>query len=419
MASWTVVLRSWLLILLCGSLAGCSFTFPATLLPPPLPVAQENQRVESTLFPLPVMATDPNSGSDYGFLPVWIFPRQDKAIGMILAPSAIYNDQNGTSLAFRLLAYPSKAFSYRLIANQSTGLTNYYEVSCRREALAAGDWSFSLAYSYETDTSLRFYGFGNNTPEAQETSYAARKHDLTVSVGRKLTSLVELRWYADLSHDSLSDHHLRGLPPTRQLFPEVMQDRKNLALAQGLAFILDTRDYKDTPTCGLLFRLYAETARRTWGSEASFDRWGFAFKAFQPWDADHRFVTAMHLRGDFLTRARQTPFYRWPALGGHTSYRGSGDDRWIDRHRVALTLEQRLEVFRLHHFGVISHWEVAPFLDIGKVFPTFGRFNFKGFHPAGGVAFRALVRPQVVGHVEVGFGSGGNNAVFMGLDYPF
>ncbi len=121
----------------------------------------------------------------------------------------------------------------------------------------------------------------------------------------------------------------------------------------------------------------------------------------------------------FLTRERQTPFYRWPSLGGHNSYRGAGDGRWVDRNLLALTLEQRIEMFRLHHFGVVSHWEVAPFLDVGKVFPTIGKFNFKDFHPAGGVAFRALVRPQVVGHVEVGFGSGGNNAVFMGLDYPF
>lgn len=420
MVSWPVVWR----FLLCGfiflGMAGCSFTFPAALLPPPLPVERENHQVESTLFPLPVMATDPNSGNDYGFLPVWVFPRRDKAIGLILAPSAIYNDQDGVSLAFRLLAYPSKAVSYRLIADQSTDRPSHYEFTYRREALLAGEWFYGLALDYDCDISPRFYGFGNTTPDNQESSYTARERDLRLHLGYRPGASLEINWYAGLNQRTLSDHHLRNLPSTATLFPAVMRDRRNTAVLQGLAVSFDTRDYKDTPTCGLLVRLFAETALQFWGSDASFDRVGFEIKAFQPWDLEtRRCITALHLQGNFLTREWQTPFYRWPSLGGHSSYRGAGEGRWVDRNLLALTLEQRIEVFRLHHFGVVSHWEVAPFLDLGKVFPTLGRFNFKGLHPAGGVAFRALVRPQVVGHVEVGFGSGGNNAVFMGLDYPF
>jgi hypothetical protein len=123
--------------------------------------------------------------------------------------------------------------------------------------------------------------------------------------------------------------------------------------------------------------------------------------------------------GDFMTRQTGTPFYRWPSLGGYETNRGWGDWRWIDRNMVALTLEQRFDVFQLHHFGVVTHFEVAPFVDVGKVFPTFGNFNLRNLHPAAGIALRAIVRPQVVGHVEVGIGRGGNNAVFMGLGYPF
>ncbi len=103
----------WIIIGLSFTLCGCSFNFPSFLLPPPLPVVREDDQVKSTLFPLPVVATDPNTGTDFGVLPVWIFPRDDKAIGMILAPSAIDNDLSGTSLTMRLLAYPSKNVSYQ------------------------------------------------------------------------------------------------------------------------------------------------------------------------------------------------------------------------------------------------------------------------------------------------------------------
>src|SRR5512134_2447262 len=109
------------------TLCGCSFNFPAYLLPPPLPVVREDDQVKSTLFPLPVVATDPNTGTDVGILPVWIFPRDDKAIGMILAPSAIDNDFAGTSLTMRLLAYPSKDVTYRFIADPSTKTRSYFE----------------------------------------------------------------------------------------------------------------------------------------------------------------------------------------------------------------------------------------------------------------------------------------------------
>ena len=50
------------------TLCGCSFNFPSFLLPPPLPVVREDDQVKSTLFPLPVVATDPNTGNDFGYL---------------------------------------------------------------------------------------------------------------------------------------------------------------------------------------------------------------------------------------------------------------------------------------------------------------------------------------------------------------
>ncbi len=103
-----------------------------------------------------------------------------------------------------------------------------------------------------------------------------------------------------------------------------------------------------------------------------------------------------------MTRETNTPFYRWPTLGGYTTDRGWGEWRWIDRNMITCSVEQRFDVYQFSRFGVVTHFEVAPFVDVGKVFPTFSEFNFRNLHPAGGIAFRAVVRPQVVGHVEVG-----------------
>lgn len=406
------------LLLLMLNLSSCSMNVPSTLIPPPLPVQRTNEEVETTLFPLPVIATDPNTGNDYGFLPVWIFPRSDKAMGLIFAPSVIYNEENGTMFAFRVLAFPSKETRYWLIAEKSTGINSYVEFWYDTKALQKDDWSYGLQFYHDSDSYPRFYGFGNRSQEDNETSYTSRILAIRGYLGYKFTDYLELSWQERLNTTSLSDHHLASLPPTVELFPEVMETRRTTTFAHRLSLSYDTRDLPDTPTCGVLARLFGETAAKALGSDSSFDRLGLEFKGFQPLDENRRFITAIRLQGEFLLREEDTPFYEWPFLGGFYTNRGYGEWRFIDRNMIAFTLEQRIEVFRLNHFGVTSHWEVAPFLDVGKVFPTVGKFNLRHLKPVGGIALRATVRPQVVGHIDVGVGREGS-AVFMGLGYPF
>ncbi len=402
------------------TLCGCSFNFPAYLLPPPLPVEREDGQVKSTLFPLPVVATDPNTGTDVGILPVWIFPRDDKAIGMILAPSVIDNTEAGTSLTMRLLAYPSKDVTYRFIADPSTKTRSYFEFAYEKSATQAGDWFYSGLMYYDCDIFPRFYGFGNDSRDSNQTSYTSRERHIQGSVGYRIADFIEIAWYERYNFTSLSENHLPDLPSTGSLFPGVMQDTRNTAFIHGLSVSYDTRDFKESPTCGMLARIAAETSLTFLGADSSFDKIYFDLRGFQPWDPDdRRIVTAVRLAGEFMTRETNTPFYRWPTLGGYTTDRGWGEWRWIDRNMITFTVEQRFDVYQFSRFGVVTHFEVAPFVDVGKVFPTFGKFNFRNLHPAGGIAFRAVVRPQVVGHVEVGVGRGGNTSVFMGLGYPF
>ncbi len=408
------------LCILVWALWGCSVNLPSALLPPPLPVERQEGKVAATLFPLPVVGTDPNTGNDYGVLPVFVFPRRDRAIGLIVAPSAIDNDFAGTSLAFRLLAYPSKDVHYRVVADPSTKIRSFYEAAYEKSADQADEWFYAAQFIYDCDIFPRFYGFGNNSLTSDQTNYTSRSRTLTGSVGYRFAQSWEVLWYERFNVTSLSDNHLAGLRSTVDLFPAVMQDRRNTVAIHGLSLAYDTRDIKETPTCGLLARIYGETSLAFLGSDSSFDRVGLELRGFQPWDLDtKRIITAVRLQADCLTREFRTPFYRWPSLGGYRTNRGWGDWRWLDRNMVAFSLEQRFTVYRFHYFGVTTNVEVAPFMDVGKVYPTFSRFNFRRLHAAAGLALRAVVRPQVVGHVEVGIGQGGNNSVFMGLGYPF
>jgi len=405
-------------MLLWGVASGCTVNLPAAVVPEPLPVQRQEGQVEGTLFPLPVIATDPNSGTDYGLLPVLLFPRDDQAVGLILAPSVVYNDLDKANFAFRLLAYPAEGHHYRLTSHQSTGDNAFHELAYVRDTRQARDWGYACRVYYDADISPRFYGFGNTSNEDDETSYTYRRTGGQVSLSHRLTDHLEVSWSEDLHSTHLSNKHLPNLPATIDLFPAAMEDRRTTTFAHRLTLGYDTRDFKETATCGLAAQVYGETALKTLGSDASFDRVGVEIRGFQPWDADHRFVTAVRVAGELLTRQEGTPFFEWPMLGGFASHRGFGDGRFVDRNMVCFSLEQRFEVFRLNMYNVTSHWEVAPFMDVGKVFATPGSFNLAKLHTAGGIALRAVVRPQVVGHVEVGVSREGS-AIFMGLGYPF
>ena len=161
---------------------------------------RENNQVESTFFPLPVIATDPNTGNDYGILPVWVFPRDDKAIGMILAPSAIYNDLAGSSLAFRLLAYPSKEVHYRAIVDPSTQIRSFFEFAYEKSATQPEEWFYTGLFNYDCDIFPRFYGFGNDSSSSNQTSYTSRGRTVYGSLGYRVSQTVEIGWYEKLQY---------------------------------------------------------------------------------------------------------------------------------------------------------------------------------------------------------------------------
>jgi hemolysin activation/secretion protein len=100
------------------------------------------------------------------------------------------------------------------------------------------------------------------------------------------------------------------------------------------------------------------------------------------------------------------------------SLRGFGDDRFVDANRFFSTVELRTMALRRQIFDVMTEFEVAPFVDAGQVFASSRTLPVDALHYVGGIGFRGVVRPQVVGFVDIGYGSDGT-AVFTGLDYPF
>jgi hypothetical protein len=75
-------------------------------------------------------------------------------------------------------------------------------------------------------------------------------------------------------------------------------------------------------------------------------------------------------------------------------------------------------VFELIIMNTPAILELAPFVEAGRVFHEMSGDPFEALHPVGGMGFRGIAEPFVVGFVDVGFGGEGA-AVFAGINYPF
>jgi hypothetical protein len=70
--------------------------------------------------------------------------------------------------------------------------------------------------------------------------------------------------------------------------------------------------------------------------------------------------------------------------------------------------------------GSSTHFdlELAPFIDVGRVFDSSGTIPLTHLHYVGGLGIRGVARPFVVGFLDLGYGDEGL-AVFTGINYPF
>jgi outer membrane protein assembly factor BamA len=150
---------------------------------------------------------------------------------------------------------------------------------------------------------------------------------------------------------------------------------------------------------------------------------GVDARAFWPINPDT--VLATHTALRYLPTTHRVPFWALSSIGGDQSeiggdqpLRGYGTGRYYDRDSFSASVELRRRVWTFNAVSTNVDLELAPFLDLGRVFSQTSTFPLTQLHPVGGLGFRGIARPFVVGYVDIGYGSEGI-AVFTGINYPF
>jgi outer membrane protein assembly factor BamA len=177
-----------------------------------------------------------------------------------------------------------------------------------------------------------------------------------------------------------------------------------------------TLDDKNAPTFGGFARVTFEPTRKELGGAENYNHYEIEVKGFVPLERG-RYISVFRVMYN-QTLGDRVPFLEQSILGGENTLRGYGRNRFIDNSFMLCNLEERIRLFRWEVFGITADWEMAPFLDAGAVMESVSKAKGANFEFNPGVGIRAVVRPNFIGRLDMGFGKDGP-ALFVGLGYPF
>jgi hypothetical protein len=401
---------------------GCTTIIPRSNLPV---ITDEScgDQVKIVMVPLPVIASSPNEGITFGALSAFLIHNSKDEIYSLLAPQINYNKNFGVTATFygAVNPTPERAIEFNLSQSQKKNFD--YEARIRDISLKNGDLELKGFLGWFADGSSRFFGFQARTPNSFETNYTNRE----VTYNLSATWFLGRHYYFELGHRfrsvSISKGAITSVPfITDKFTPQEVPGVDGFTTnAPRISLIYSTYDNKTLPTYGGYARITFEPTIKALGGADDYRHYEVELKGYVPHDESKRFISVFRLMynqtlGD--TDNRKVPFLEQSILGGENTLRGYGRNRFIDNSFLLVNLEERIRLFRWEIFNVTADWELAPFIDLGAVMQRFDKASANNFEFNPGVGFRATVRPNIVGRVDIGIGKDGP-AVYVGLGYPF
>ncbi len=391
---------------------------------PPTGLARWFNPGTAPFIPVPEIGHDPNGGTTLGMIPTWVQADDQKEIRRIIAPDVLYSQYFGFGVHGRIYAYPSADEQWSLVTGIKERVEREFDLEYQLGREREQRWSINGSVIYDVNGTPRFYGIGNRSPAIDETNYTNHQELGQVQIGLNLTHAWQLLYsgreqVVDVLPGSLSTIATIGSRFSRVLGVGTNDEQRN-----RLSLIYDTRNDVTVPSNGMEWVAYGGVASRNGVlNDSMYSEAGIDGRDFLPIGADMVLATHMALR--YLPTSHGVPFWALSSIGGGETeiggqqpLRGFGAGRFYDRDSFSTTVELRRKVLSFDASTTYVDVEVAPFVDLGRVFSRASTDPLADLHKVYGVGFRGIARPFVVGFVDFGYGSEGL-AVFTGLNYPF
>ena len=379
------------------------------------------------IIPIPEIDEDPYSGTTLGIIPTYLVTGPKHEIRQIIAPDVIYNQNFGWGARGRIFAYPSDNTQWSLEGGGKQRIESEFDGEYASGILRRDRWSFNASLIYDRSGSPRFYGIGNNSRLARQTNYTDQQKYIQTTVGFNFNHTWQLGYTFRARTVKISPGHLAGVPSIEDLYPTTVIRAQRQEILNRLLLTYDTRDDVVVPTHGAEWVLYGGAASSAGMINSSlYSELGIDGRNF--WSMPGDAVLAFHLALRYMPRTDRTrniPFWALSSIGGDQAIlggdqplRGFGPGRFRDRNSSSFSVEYRQRLTSFNAFSTRVSLEVAPFVEVGRVFSSFSTNPLSALHKVGGVGVRGIALPFVVGYVDVGYGSEGTT-VFTGLNYPF
>lgn len=404
------------MLLMACMMCSCTSYIKKDNLPCPLTSDRCDQSVKVVTVPLPVIASSPNEGITVGALSAFLIHNRDDEINTLIAPQVNYNKNFGVTTTLYSAFYPAPGKNIEANFSQSTKVNYDYEIRLKDSSQLNKKLELNAFVFAYADGSARFFGFQAKSPVHQETNYADQEIGFNISAGYEIAD--KLQFFVGDRFRGVSIHKgaITSVPFIKEKFVIPGMDGFT-AHTPRLSLVYSTLDNKDTPTRGRYARAMLEPSFKALGSTAEYRHYEAEVKGFIPLDEEAQFISVYRVMYN-QTLGGNVPFLEQSILGGETTLRGYGRNRFIDNTYFLANVEQRIRLFRWEVFNVKADWELAPFIDFGAVMESIDKARSTNFEFNPGIGFRATVRPNIVGRVDMGIGRDGP-AIFVGLGYPF
>jgi len=375
-------------------------------------------------IPIPEIGTDPNGGTTIGLLPVILTTDDNGQISQIIAPDIYHNENFGYGMHGRIYSYASGDTQWSVVGGIEERVERQFDAEYLSGRQREDRWSFGYSAIFDRNGSPRFYGIGNDSLESNETNFTNSQELAQVNVGLNFSHEWQLLYSGRLQVVDVLPGQIEGVTSIQTKFAGLDGLGSNKLQRNRLSLIYDTRDDVTIPGNGIQLIAYGGMAAEDGlFNDSLYTETGFDGRAYWPLLQDTTF--ALHTSIRYLPYAHDVPFWALSSIGGGESevggaqaLRGFGAGRFYARDSFATTAELRRNVLAFNAGGSDVDVEVSPFIDVGRVYSHSATLPFADLHKVYGVGFRAIAKPFVVAHVDVGHGSEGL-AVFTGLNYPF
>src|SRR6266446_1213503 len=233
-----------------------------------------------TFIPIPEVATDPNSGTTYGVLPVLLFNDERHQIRNIIAPDITENTILGAGGTFRYLGYPSSDTQYYITAGAAEKILRRVDAVYSTGRNRDKWWSLDTRIFFERDPTERFFGIGNESHQKDETNFTTEQINGEADFGINLTKQFQVTLATRPRRIRFFKGALKKLPFLTKKFPNLKDADGGSDFLNRMVVSWDTRDSVDIPRAGGLIRAFAAVVDRSFGSSESFTQFGAELRRF-------------------------------------------------------------------------------------------------------------------------------------------